>query len=589
MYRRLGNAALSRMRVADGLPDRYVDRARNLVATCERHRVLRPGDEVLELGTGWVHWEATILRLFYDVDVTLYDVCDNRLFTAFRSYLAQLGPHLDRIGDELGLAPERMRRAHDRLRTARSAASFDELYDLMRFTYVLDPGGMLDGLPPSRYALVVSADVLEHVDGPMLPAYLGRALKLLEPGGHSLHQIDLVDHFHYFDPACSPKHFYRYDDTTWRRFWDSDVQYVNRVQRPEWLRLFARAGFTLVDEHLASSPLGEIPRARPFRDLDQDDVDCLQMVPLHRRPAATVPDQRRPLPAEGPAGDTGRSPAPAVSVCIPVLDGSPSLARTIESVLSQTLTDLELVVRDNGSTDGTSDVVRSFDDPRVRLERVETTVPPVQNRNRAVGLGRAPLVKLLCAGDVLHPRCLELQSAALDADESLALAVGGLDLIDGNGRTVRSGGMVRGLVGTVDSNEVVRAIVRHGGNPIGRSASVLFRRADFDRVGGFDGASSTMDLDLWCRLLAHGRLLGIRGPVAACRIHVPSAAGRHRVREQRAFTAALAGSPDWQVERRDLALGAVGARAADARRRGQVAATGLRDRVTPVVPGQRGR
>ncbi|RZT85497.1 hypothetical protein EV383_2364 [Pseudonocardia sediminis] len=43
-HRRPGNVVLGRMRDADGLPDRYVERAKDLVRTCETHRILRPGD-----------------------------------------------------------------------------------------------------------------------------------------------------------------------------------------------------------------------------------------------------------------------------------------------------------------------------------------------------------------------------------------------------------------------------------------------------------------------------------------------------------------------------------------------------------------
>ena len=294
-YRRLGNLALSRMRVADGLPDRYLDRARRLLATCEAHNVLRPGDAVLELGTGWVHWEALVLRLFHDVEVTLYDVWDNRLLSAFRCYADQLDAHLDTLGQELGFDAGRVRVARERLHAACCAESFDEVYDALDMRYVVEPAGMLDGLPQERYTLVVSADVLEHVEAATLPAYLTGMLALLRPGGYSLHQIDLVDHFHYFDPSCSPKHFYRYDDRTWRRRWDSAVQYVNRVQRPAWLDLFEQAGLQLLHEQRVSEPMGDLPLAGAFRSLSQQDLDCQQTILLHRRPNPTIPRSRTPV------------------------------------------------------------------------------------------------------------------------------------------------------------------------------------------------------------------------------------------------------------------------------------------------------
>lgn len=271
---------------------------------------------------------------------------------------------------------------------------------------------------------------------------------------------------------------------------------------------------------------------------------------------------------------------PAVSVCIPVYQGAAMVGRAVQSVLDQTFADFELVVRDNGCTDGTAEVVASFDDPRIRLERASTTVPLPENWNRAVALSRAPLVKIVCADDVLLPGCLERQVAVLRADDRLALTSGRVDMLDENGRTLVGNRGLRGLIGIRESNDVVRTIVRHGGNPVGQPAAVLFRRSAFDAVGGFDGAKVfLMDLDLWARLLAHGGLAGSQESVAGYRISadtVSGRAGRREFRAQRAFTTALAADPAWQVPRADAVVGTAGAYAALARRHALVLATRFR-------------
>ena len=66
---------------------------------------------------------------------------------------------------------------------------------------------------------------------------------------------------------------------------------------------------------------------------------------------------------------------PRVSVVVPLYQKERYIGRTIASVLAQTFDDFELVVLDNACTDGSADVVRSFTDPRVRLERNEETIP----------------------------------------------------------------------------------------------------------------------------------------------------------------------------------------------------------------------
>jgi SAM-dependent methyltransferase len=281
-YRRLGNVALERMRVAGGLDPKYTQRAVRLIDYCDDSAILSPGDAVLELGTGWLHWEATVLRLFNDVRVTLYDVTDNRLLGAYKSWVGQLRDQIDVLFAHL--PAERRDVARELAGIAMAVESFEELYARMGFEYVLDPTGMLAGVPRGAFQLVVSSDVMEHVAEQTLADYLVDMRDCLRPGGWSIHQIDIVDHYHYFDPKTSPKNYYRYEESTWRRWFDSDVQYFNRVQRPTWLALFSGAGFELVEESSVSEPLAPVRLAARFRDLAAEDRDCMQLITVHRQP-----------------------------------------------------------------------------------------------------------------------------------------------------------------------------------------------------------------------------------------------------------------------------------------------------------------
>ena len=100
---------------------------------------------------------------------------------------------------------------------------------------------------------------------------------------------------------------------------------------------------------------------------------------------------------------------PSVSVCIPVYRGEQFLAETIRSVLDQTYRDFELVILDNASPDDSGRIARSFGDRRIRVETNATTLPQPENWREVVRLCRGPLIKLVCADDLLHPRCLEYQ------------------------------------------------------------------------------------------------------------------------------------------------------------------------------------
>ena len=264
-------------------------------------------------------------------------------------------------------------------------------------------------------------------------------------------------------------------------------------------------------------------------------------------------------------------PIPSVSVCVPVYNGERFLAETIRSVLDQTYRDFELVVLDNGSTDQSGAIARSFGDPRIRIERNRETLPQADNWNRIVELARGPLVKVVCADDLLHPRCLELQVAPMDSDPGLAVVAARRHMIDEQSRVIVPRRGLKGLIGVHTGVEVARRVVRSGSNPIGESNNVLFRRDDFFTVGGWKtDRPNVMDIDLWLRLLQLGDFLGLPEALAAFRIasdSISSNSDEKLYAQQRKLIEEIGDSPYFQVRGLDLAVGRVLAPAGRARRR----------------------
>src|SRR5690242_9663076 len=98
---------------------------------------------------------------------------------------------------------------------------------------------------------------------------------------------------------------------------------------------------------------------------------------------------------------------PDVTVLLPVYNGEAYLRSTVDSLLAQTFERFELLIVDDGSTDGTAAIARAFDDPRVRVERFETNRGLSAALNHGLQLAAAPLIARQDADDISRPDRLE--------------------------------------------------------------------------------------------------------------------------------------------------------------------------------------
>ena len=106
---------------------------------------------------------------------------------------------------------------------------------------------------------------------------------------------------------------------------------------------------------------------------------------------------------------TGRDgeTSPLVTVAIPTRNRSDMLCRCLESVLAQTLSELEIYVSDNASTDDTKSVVESFGDARIHYLRLDDNIGLWGNLSRCLDLGEAPFITVLAADDMMLRENLE--------------------------------------------------------------------------------------------------------------------------------------------------------------------------------------
>ena len=105
-----------------------------------------------------------------------------------------------------------------------------------------------------------------------------------------------------------------------------------------------------------------------------------------------------------------------ISVCMATYNGARFIARQLESILSQLPCDAEVVVADDGSTDETLEIIRGFDDPRIRVLAAATHLGPVYNFQRSLEASRGELIFLADQDDVWHPEKVRRVQEALAFD-----------------------------------------------------------------------------------------------------------------------------------------------------------------------------
>lgn len=211
---------------------------------------------------------------------------------------------------------------------------------------------------------------------------------------------------------------------------------------------------------------------------------------------------------------------PRVSVIIPAYNAAPYVRAAVESILGQTFRDFECIVIDDGSTDGTGEILDAIPDPRLRIVHRENR-GVVATRNEAIGLATSPLVAFMDADDVALPDRLALQVAAMDARDGLVLYGGQAELIDPVGRPLGP------MPVPLDHDRIDAA------NMSGKHAlwnpSLMIRAEALEQVGGFDPHyRSAEDLDLWLRLAEIGEIANGPETVLRYRLHLQSAGHSER-------------------------------------------------------------
>lgn len=215
--------------------------------------------------------------------------------------------------------------------------------------------------------------------------------------------------------------------------------------------------------------------------------------------------------------------APSVSIIIPTLDRGLLLRRCLASVISQTHTDHEIIVVDDGSAMPIDSVTQS--DERVRVLRHASRSGASAARNTGLAAAAGEYIAFLDDDDEWHPEKLALQVRALrEAGPAAVLAYCGYELILTQTQTILE----------TFTPEPVPLIAPNFFHRTYFGCSMpLIRGSALRAVGGFDARLAGMqDRDLWLRLAAHGRFVPVPRILVACHVHGPSISTNVQVKIQ---------------------------------------------------------
>jgi glycosyltransferase involved in cell wall biosynthesis len=194
---------------------------------------------------------------------------------------------------------------------------------------------------------------------------------------------------------------------------------------------------------------------------------------------------------------------------MPSLNSRGYIAEAIESAFTQQCDDMELLVQDGGSTDGTHEIIRRFDDPRVKLV-VEPDRSQADALNKAIARATGEWIVWLNADDLLAPSAFAVATPVLDRGQD-DLVVGDFAYIDGGGNVVR-----RLHVPQLER----RRLLTHGCYAF--SGAIFFHRTIFDRWRFDDRLRYAMDYDFYLRVSPHVRTSHVPDVLAYFRVHPES-------------------------------------------------------------------
>jgi glycosyltransferase involved in cell wall biosynthesis len=202
---------------------------------------------------------------------------------------------------------------------------------------------------------------------------------------------------------------------------------------------------------------------------------------------------------------------PQVTVLMSVYNGEKYLREAIDSILGQTFKDFEYLIIDDGSTDSSSDIIRSYTDSRIRLIQNEKNIGLTRSLNKGLKLAKGEYIARMDADDISMPERLEKQVRFLDEHKNVALISSSVIFIDSCGKEVRRWDLA------TDSDEI-KSIFLRDQNQILHPFS-MYKKRCVEKVGMYrEEFEVAQDVDLWMRMIERYDIANVQEALGVYRI-----------------------------------------------------------------------
>jgi glycosyltransferase involved in cell wall biosynthesis len=227
---------------------------------------------------------------------------------------------------------------------------------------------------------------------------------------------------------------------------------------------------------------------------------------------------------------------PAISICIPTYNGREHLKECLDSVRAQSFKDFEVVVCDDGSSDGTLDCARELarGDERFRFIPNPRRFGLVGNWNNCIAVARGEWIKFVFQDDVIAPTCVEkLLHACEKTGKPFGFCARDFIFEDGTSQSLR-----KWLLGhqakldseylnrsAIEADEAGRMAMRNPvHNLVGEPTVTLIRKSLLEQVGVFDSALIQLcDAEFWFRIMSNFGAAWVPERLATFRVHAKAA------------------------------------------------------------------